>query len=344
MEFSKSEAKAWAKKNYHGLEGCVQPSFTPDLSQLDEEGIRHDVRHNIAKRVFSVFCACEVCALSFEERKRFVEIVCDEAKDKVLISMFGSIDDPERDIELLRHFEKQGGTHALLGWPGNFYAKSEEDIYWVAKKICDSVNLAIDLWPKPQFDFGRFHPSLFNPKIVARLCEIPNVVAIKAYLGDGIGKWAELHHRVGDQVLLQAAEMAEWPITVAHYKQQWAGPADYVIFDEDAKDPRIVRMFNLFCQGEFLKAMDLYWELAPITLGAREAAFQCGMLGMKYMQWLTGGNGGMFRGPTSVLYQRHKNAMRSGLKAAGVTPREPEEEFYIGRVNYAKGIRPKTYR
>jgi hypothetical protein len=28
------------------------------------------------------------------------------------------------------------------------------------------------------------------------------------------------------------------------------------------------------------------------------------------------------------------------LKAAGVTPREPEEEFYVGRVNYSKGIRP----
>jgi len=87
--------------------------------------------------------------------------------------------------------------------------------------------------------------------------------------------------------------------------------------------------------------MELYWELAPIILGARDAAFQCGMLGMKYMQWLTGGNGGMFRKPTSFLFQNFKDAMRAGLKAAGVTPREPEEEFYIGRVNYSKGIRPK---
>jgi hypothetical protein len=65
------------------------------------------------------------------------------------------------------------------------------------------------------------------------------------------------------------------------------------------------------------------------------------MLGMKYMQWLTGGNGGMFRKPASFLFQNFKDAMRAGLKAAGVTPREPEEEFYVGRVNYSKGIRPK---
>ena len=142
----------------------------------------------------------------------------------------------------------------------------------------------VDLWPKPFYDFGRFHPSLFNPALIERICQIPNVVAVKAYLSDGLGKWVDVHHRVGDQVLLAAAEMAEWPITVAKYGQQWAGPADYVIFDQTAENPRIVRMFNLFAQGEFPKGMELYWELAPITLGARDAAFQCGMLGMTNAQ------------------------------------------------------------
>ena len=47
MEFTKSEAKQWAKEHYGGLCGTLCPSFTPDLMELDEEGIRHDVRHNI---------------------------------------------------------------------------------------------------------------------------------------------------------------------------------------------------------------------------------------------------------------------------------------------------------
>jgi len=341
MEFTKSEAKQWAKKHYKGLDGNVSPSFTPDLEQLDEEGIRHDVRLNINRGMFSVFCQTEVCAMTLEERKRFVEIVCDEAKGKVLVSMFTGIDTIEKDIELLKHFEKVGGTHTLLGWPGMFYAKSEEDIYRVTKKVCDATNVCIDLWPKPKFDFVRFHPSNFNPQLIERITDIPNVVSVKAYLSDGFGKWGEVQHRVGDKILLESAEIEEWPITVAKYKQQWAGPADYFIFDQTTDNPRIVRMFNLFLKGEFLKAMDLYWELAPITIGARNAMFQCGMLGVKYMQWLTGGNGGMYRQPSQILFQHHKDAMRAGLKAAGITPREPEEEFYIGRLNYAKGIRPK---
>ena len=341
MEFIKSEAKEWAKKNYKGLDGTLSPSFTPNLDDLDEEGIRHDVRHNIDKGMFSVLCQTEVCSMTMDERKRFVEIVCDEAKDKILVSMFTGIDTIEKDIELLKYFEKVGGTHTLFGWPGMFYAKSEEDIYRATKKVCDATNVAIDLWPKPKFDFGRFHPSHFNPQLIEKITDIPNVVTIKAYISDGLGKWAEIQHRVGDKVLLQSAEIEEWPITVAQYQQQWAGPADYVIFDQSFDNPRIVRMFNLFREGYFLKAMDLYWELAPITIGARAAMFQSGMMGIKYMQWLTGGNGGMYRQPAFPIFQRHKDAMRAGVMATGIVPPEDEEEFYVGRLNYAKGIRLK---
>ena len=341
IEFTKSEAKQWARENYKGLSGTLSPSFTPDLKELDEEGIRHDVRHNISKGMFSVFCQTEICALTMEERKRYIEIVCEEAKGKALVSMFTGIETIEQDIELLRHFEKIGGTHTLLGWPGMFYPKSEEDIYQATKKICDSTNLAVDLWPKPKFDFGRFHPSQFNPELIEMITDIPNVVSIKAYLSDGLGKWAEIHHRVGDKILFQAAEPSEWPVTVAQYKQQFAGPVDYVIFDQSSDNPRILRMFNLFLEGDFLEAMNLYWELYPITIGARDTAFQSGMLGMKYMQWLTGGNGGMFRQPTIPIFQHQKDAMRAGVKAAGITPPENEEEFYVGRLNYAKGDRLK---
>lgn len=128
---------------------------------------------------------------------------------------------------------------------------------------------------------------------------------------------------------------------MAKYKQQWAGPADYFIFDATSGNTRIVRMFNLLLKGDFLKAMDLYWELAPITIGARAAMFQSGMHGVKYLQWLTGGNGGTYRQPAMMIFQRQKDAMRAGVKAAGITPPEDEEEFYVGKLNYAKGMRLK---
>jgi 4-hydroxy-tetrahydrodipicolinate synthase len=340
MEFTKSEAKQWAKKHYKGLCGTISPSFTPDLKELDEDGIRYDVRHNISKGMFSVFCQHENFDMTFEERKRYIQIACEEAKGKTLVSMFSGTNTIEEDIELLKHFEKVGGTHILLGWPLMFRPKDEDEIYRVTKKICDSTNLAVDLWPKQFFDFGRFHPSQFNPALIEKITEIPNVVAIKSYISDGVGKWAEIAHRVGDKILFHSAEPSEWPITVGTYKQQYAGPADYVIFDPiSTKKPRILSMFNEFLTGDFIKGINLYWELYPITIGARDIAFQTGMLGMKYLQWLCGGNGGIFRKPSMPLPQRQKDVMRAGVKAAGITPPEDEDEFFVGKLNYAKGMR-----
>jgi len=51
----------------------------------------------------------------------------------------------------------------------------------------------------------------------------------------------------------------------------------------------------------------------------------------------------MVRQPTGRLHDYNKEKIRAALRAVGLTPREPEEEFYVGRVNYAKGTRLKEF-
>src|SRR4051812_47016495 len=46
--------KVWAKNNLRGGESFVMTSMQPDLKTLDEEGIRHDVRHAIAQGFCSI--------------------------------------------------------------------------------------------------------------------------------------------------------------------------------------------------------------------------------------------------------------------------------------------------
>jgi hypothetical protein len=62
MEYSKSQAKLWARKNMKGLEVPIFPSFTPDLEKLDEEGIRFDVNHIYANisRPITGFMMCSL--------------------------------------------------------------------------------------------------------------------------------------------------------------------------------------------------------------------------------------------------------------------------------------------
>jgi len=53
----------------------------------------------------------------------------------------------------------------------------------------------------------------------------------------------------------------------------------------------------------------------------------------------------MLRQPVPRLYDYQKQRIRASLTAGGMTPREaPEEEFYVGRTNYARGARRKEYQ
>src|ERR1700676_5270473 len=42
---ARSEKKEWAHEHLKGLGSLILPSFTPDFKSLDEEAIRHDIRH-----------------------------------------------------------------------------------------------------------------------------------------------------------------------------------------------------------------------------------------------------------------------------------------------------------
>ena len=44
---SRNDRKEWGRQHFKGMENFVLPSFSPDLKELDEQGIRNDVRHAI---------------------------------------------------------------------------------------------------------------------------------------------------------------------------------------------------------------------------------------------------------------------------------------------------------
>jgi 4-hydroxy-tetrahydrodipicolinate synthase len=349
LEFTKLEAKKWARKHLKGLEVPIFPSFTPDLEKLDEEGIKWDVNHIIANGFTSVLVAVEACGMTFEERKKFVEIVCNEVKGRIHVSATVLQDTVEQDIEMLHHMEKVGCTFATVGHPIQYYPRSVEDIYAEYKYVCDSTNLGIVFYPG-RLHVRKMHPSYFPPEILPRIADIPNVVGMKIGGGSSMAISVMSFRLCGDKILVNDPMPDRWFITVPVYGQQWSGAGPFYAM-QTPENPRMVNMFNTLAKGDIDKAMDMYWEgqkgMGGGGGGGLEGSyFHTGIvsaLSDKYAHWLVGGNGGSVRQPTGRLYDYQKEAMRAGVRAMGVTPREPEEEFYVGRVNYAKGARLKKY-
>jgi dihydrodipicolinate synthase/N-acetylneuraminate lyase len=95
MLHKKSEAKEWARGAYVGLDTTILPCFTPDTLELDEAGIRHDMRMLVPQGFFAVTLvsggeACTTC----EEDQRFVEWCVDEARGKLGVTLTTSATGP----------------------------------------------------------------------------------------------------------------------------------------------------------------------------------------------------------------------------------------------------------
>lgn len=339
MEVARSELKAWARENMKGIENCIFPSFTPDLRQLDEDGIRWDVQMSIKHGFTSTLVTTET-GLTFEEAKRLLAIVADEAKGKINVSTTVLFDSFEENIEFLKHAEKVGAHCAMIGYPTTFYPHSEDEIFEATKAMCDASNLAIMAYATHKYNFERLHCSGFPLGLLRRIAEIDSVVAFKAAILEP-GFLYEIFNRCGDLVLVQCPWDRWLPILISQYHQQCMGAGAYEAFQSPEK-PYLTKMFDLMLKGQWDEAMDIYWMLTPARLVFEKQFMPTQQIGtyhwpqQKYYQWLVGGNGGWTRQPSMKLYQHDMEESKNALRAIGITPREPDDEFYVGRLNYAK--------
>jgi 4-hydroxy-tetrahydrodipicolinate synthase len=108
LEYTKSEAKAWAKKNFKGLEAPIFPSYSPDLSELDEDGIRWDVNHIIANGMISILIAPEATGMTQESVGDLFQLSMTKRRDESLPLSARCLDTVEENIDIMQHHEKTG--------------------------------------------------------------------------------------------------------------------------------------------------------------------------------------------------------------------------------------------
>jgi 4-hydroxy-tetrahydrodipicolinate synthase len=336
---ARSEKKQWAQEHLKGLGSLIFPSFTPDFLSLDEEGIRHDVRHSIKQG----FTSCTVSAngANPEQTRRMWELVRVEAAGKIGMGALGG------DLTFL---EKIGCAYTMIGYPRNAKAENEDEVYATFRKLIDSTSMAVVLYGSPVESLRRFHPTGIPLRVFDRLADHPNVVGIKLTHPMSVATAFEICERLSDRLIMGPCNFDHIPVLAKNYKNvQWSG-----LWITDAlqspEKPFAVEVMDLVVKKRFTEAMKVYWQMQPLIQGVYD--LQAPLLlheshpwaHMKYFQWATGGNGGLLPlKPAQYLPSldaESRELIKSNFRKAGIIPVDrPEEEFLVGTIAYARGVR-----
>lgn len=335
--------KRWAREAMRGVQTLLFPSFTADLAALDEAGIRHDVEQAVRNGFFSVHCATEA-GLTYDETREFIRMAARAAGGRVLVSATVIFDTHERNLAFLAEARALGLDLVLIGHPPAYYPKSPEEVARLTQAMAQATDVGVVLYPNFKYNFARFAPGGFPLDVLARSVRLPNVVGVLCALTEP-GYLNECFSACSEHALVQCPWERWWPLAVQRFGQQWAGPGAYELF-QSPESPRLTTYFRHLLAGEHAQAMPLYWRLTPARLTFEKQFMPTQMLGtyhwpqQKYYQWLTGGNGGYTRQPVMRLAQHDMDEARNAVRALGLAAAENDEEFFVGRAEYARGHRP----
>jgi 4-hydroxy-tetrahydrodipicolinate synthase len=334
LPYTRAEAKDWARANMRGVCNVLMPSFSQDLKQLNEAGIRHDVRR-CKELGFWGSLAVSECGTTPDEYIRFVEIAVDEGGPDFHVMVHASFDTVDDVIRVGQACAAVGADTLLLSYPPTFYPRSDDEVHDYSTAVMDAVPLATVLFSVRHWNFGRLHPGELSPELVVRLADHPQAVALKCEgAAPGNGPHVETLRRCGDKLLVSDPREATAPGHVQWFGMQWMGTSLFQYFGD-----AVPRYFDLMHQDRWDEAMEIYWRIQPAR-AARAADTQAyhganfiHRLSWKYMEWLVGFNGGGLRLPTMRLNDAATKRVADAAVRSGVIDEVPGTlaDFFVGR-------------
>jgi 4-hydroxy-tetrahydrodipicolinate synthase len=343
--------KAWAKRALCGGESFVMPSMRPDLKTLDEEGVRRDVRHAIAQG----FCSIMPLPLGIDAQtdKRFYEVVADEAKGKILTVGVIRAGTWEEWEDRVRQMESQGFSHALMYF--NPKLASQEAMYQQMRSVVENTSLGIVLYASPNPAVERFDPTGLPMDAFDRLADLDNVIGIKFTQELRPATALTIAERLGDRLLLAVVDLELMMLLALRYPMQWTG--QWAIDSVQSPDqPWVGEFLEYLRTGDLKSARELYWRYEPIASGFYDLQRPSLVIGghpwlhIKYMKWLTGGNGGLLPDlKTTPEMVPHLDAdgrrlCRELFAKVGIKTTDlPDEAFIVGNAAYERGVRVKEF-
>jgi 4-hydroxy-tetrahydrodipicolinate synthase len=188
---------------FTGVGTALITPFTTDGS-LDESAISRLARRQINAGVH-VLVPCgttgETPTLSFDERRRVIELVVAEAKGRALV-LAGAGGYDTKEVIHMAAMVKAAGADGILSVTPYYNKPTPEGLYQHYKAIAESTDLPIIVYNVP----GRTGCNI-DPATLVRLAGIPNIIGVKEASGN-ISQMAEICHAVPANFIVMSGDDA----------------------------------------------------------------------------------------------------------------------------------------
>jgi len=237
------------------FKGSIVAIVTPFKDgKVDEESYRQLIEFHIENGTSAIVpCGTtgESATLDVEEHARVIDIAVEAVNKRVPVIAGTGGNSTSEAIELTKHAKEVGADATLQVTP--YYNKpTQEGLYQHFRSIAKGVPLPQVLYNVP----GRTSVNML-PETVARLAELPEVVAIKEASGN-IGQMADIVRLAGDKITLLSGDDN---LTLPVLSVGGTGVVSVVanIVPRDTAD--LVKAWE---EGRIDEAKELFFKLLPL--------------------------------------------------------------------------------
>jgi len=300
------------KKRYIGVQVVMVTPFREDFS-LDEEGLRCNTSFLIKSGVHVLQPAGstgEFWNLTPNEHKRVMEIVVDKARGRIPVVPGTGYSGTKQTIEMSKYAEEIGADGVMVV-PPYYVIPTPEEIYEHYKTLAQSIKIGIVVYNNPAMT-----KITLGLDLMAKLAEIPNIVAVKDTTRDIIDIFS--HQYSLREKLTFSVGLGELQAPYFYLSGGKGHVSDIANFA-----PQIaLEMYNAAMKKNWKKVMDIHFKLYPyFEFVERKSKEKKGMLwlvickeAMKILEM----PGWPPRKPLLPLREDERNELREVLKEIGI--------------------------
>jgi 4-hydroxy-tetrahydrodipicolinate synthase len=287
--------------------GIIPAMVTPvtPAGKINVEALRKLTNYLIQGGIHGLFPAGsqgEFYALTFEEKKRVIEVVVEETKGRVPVyAGTGAV--TTREAVALTKMAEEAGVSAVSILTPFFIRPNEEELFEHYSAISKATRLPVLLYNNPQ----RTGVNI-SAEFVARASKIENIVGIKDSSGD-LTLTSEYIRRTSDKFSVLAGR------DTLIYGTLCYGGKGAIAATANVAPRVVVEIYEAFQAGDWKRSLEAQFRLAPLRL-----AFDLGTFPVVIKEALNllGIDAGVGIPPVGGISAKAKLELKEILKSMGL--------------------------